>query len=324
MNTLPARLRPTLCALAAAAACLLPRAGRAQTQRLVDRADSLLAAGFVARAESLYYVAARRRTRDPSGRIALGRYLGARGAFRVGATLLEEAVAFGGDTAAVARVRAPLLQAADEWTLLAQLRRSPLTEAERARATWLATRAPAASGADSVSVAFEPSSTLGLGRVQLVIGADTLAADIDPTVDEMVIGDYGSYAALVQVFTGVEGDRAAVVQRASIGDLVLERIPARIDPALGPARARVGLAMLAKYAPTVDEGAGILTLRREGRVDAAFGRRRVALFFGFPGVRIARGDRLVPIESPAGRAVLAQARWTVDLRRGDLVLETDR
>jgi hypothetical protein len=45
--------------------------------------------------------------------------------------------------------------------------------------------------------------------------------------------------------------------------------------------------------------------------------------FGFPGVRIARADRLVPIESPAGRAVLAQARWTLDVRRGELVLEVD-
>ncbi len=114
-----------------------------------------------------------------------------------------------------------------------------------------------------------------------------------------------------------------MVQRLSIGDLVLDRVPARIDERLGPARARIGLTLLAKLAPTVDAAAGMLTLRRDGRVGASLGRRRVPLFFYFPGVRIARAGRLVPIESPAGRAVLSEARWTLDLKRGELVLEVD-
>jgi hypothetical protein len=230
---------------------------------------------------------------------------------------------FGADSGANARTRAPVLQAADDWTALAQMAHSPLTGAERERARWLAVNPPAASGADSVTVAFEHSSAEGLGRVELVIGQDTLAADIDPNVDELVLGDYAHFAALVQVFSGAAGDRVAVVQRLSIGDLILEHVPARIDQRLGPARARIGLTLLAKLAPTVDAAAGVLTLRRDGRVGASLGRRRVPVFFYFPGVRIARADRLVPIESPAGRAVLAEARWTLDLKRGELVLEVD-
>jgi hypothetical protein len=104
---------------------------------------------------------------------------------------------------------------------------------------------------------------------------------------------------------------------------VLERVPARVDADLGPMRARIGLSLLAKYAPTVDAAAGVLTLRRDGRVGASTGLRRLPLIFGFPGVKIARADRLVPIESPAGRALLAEARWTLDLKRGELVLEVD-
>ncbi|HKS04762.1 MAG TPA: hypothetical protein VJR92_00490 [Gemmatimonadaceae bacterium] len=295
----------------------------AQTKRLVARADTLLAAGKVARAESLYYVASRRSTQDPVGRAALGKYLGARGAFKVGAVLLEEAISFGGDTAELARRRAPLLQAADDWMQLAQLARSPLTPAEKQRAEWLATHLPAVTGADSVTVAFEPSSAQNLGRVDLVVGGVTLAADIDPTIDELVIGDFEPYKSVVRVFSKSQRDRVAIVDSAMIGDLRLERIPARIDHALGPARARIGLTLLAKLAPTVDAGAHVLTLRRTGVVNASLGRRRVPVMFQFPGIRVARADRLVPIESAAGRAVLNEARWTLDIKRGELVLEVD-
>src|SRR6185295_13251463 len=91
----------------------------AQTAILVARADSLLAAGEVMRAEALYYAVSRRSPRDAHGRAALGQYLASRGAFKIGATLLEEAIAFGGDTATIARRRAPVLQAGDDWVDLA-------------------------------------------------------------------------------------------------------------------------------------------------------------------------------------------------------------
>ena len=317
------RIRACLAAAAAVVAVSGGQADAQQTRRLVARADTLLAAGKVARAESLYYVAARRSTQDPTGRAALGKYLGARGAFKVGAVLIEEAIAFGGDTAELSRRRAPLLQAADDWMQLAQLARSPLTPAEQLRAEWLATHLPAVTGADSVTVAFEPSSAHNLGRVELVIGGVTLAADIDPTIDELVIGDFAPYSSLVRVFSKGQRDRVAIVDSAWIGDMKLERIPARIDHALGPARARIGLTLLAKFAPTVDAGAHVLTLRRNGVVTASLGRRRVPVMFQFPGIRVARADRLVPIESAAGRAVLSEARWTLDIKRGELVLEVD-
>lgn len=315
------------CWVASAALCLLlaPAVSGAQQAMLLTRADSLLIAGQIERAEALYYSLSRQATRDPAPRAALGKYLGSRGAFRVGATLLEEALVFGADTGSIARGRAPLLQAGDDWQRLSRLPHSPLSRAEQARALWLAANPPSLSGADSVTVAFEPSSVRGLGRVNLVIGGQTLAADIDPGTDEIVIGDHRAYASSVRVFSdSASNERVAVIDRATIGGMVLERFPARFDSRLGPARARIGLSLLAKLAPTVDEQAELLTLRRNGQVDSAMGRRRVPVLFAFPGVRIARPDRLVPIESPAGRAVLAEARWTLDLKRGELVLETDR
>jgi hypothetical protein len=295
-----------------------------QTARILTRADSLLRTGHVARAETLYYAAARRDTRDTTARIALGRYLISRGAFRIGSTLLEEALAFGADTARISRGRAPALAAADDWAVLAQLRHTSLAEAEVARAAWLAAQPPRASGADSVTVSFEPSSVRGLGRVRLIVDRDTLAADIDPNLDGLEVGERPAGDSLIVPFPDARGLRTIVVQRAAIGDLVLERVPARIDPELGPARARIGLTLLAKYAPTVDAGAGVLTLRRNGRVAATTRARRIPMLFDLPGIRIARPGGPVPIESPAGRAILAEARWTIDLRRGELVLEVDR
>jgi Flp pilus assembly protein TadD len=81
----------------AAFAIAAPRDSGAQASRT---ADSLLNAGAVARAESLYYAAIRARPRDPMARWALGRYLAERGALRVAATLLEEADQFCGDALA--------------------------------------------------------------------------------------------------------------------------------------------------------------------------------------------------------------------------------
>ncbi len=308
---------------------LLPLAVAAQPGTrpgvLIARADSLLGAGEIVRAEALYYSVSRQQTRHPQARAALGGYLASRGAFLVGATLLEEAIAFGGDTASLETQRAPILQAAGDWAQLAALRRASLTGAERARAQWLAAHPPELRGADSVTVAFFPSSSGSLGRFLLVIGHDTLATDIDAESDELVIGDYRAYAALVEVFAVPGGGdaTAAVVREARIDDLELGRLPARIDARLGARRARMGLTMLAALAPTVDAGAGVMTLRRSGALSPTAPGVRVPVVFAFPGVRIARAGRLVPFDSPAGRAVLSTARWTLDLRRGELVLETD-
>src|SRR5437870_2911921 len=91
---------------AAAAICVL-HFSTASAQWGVWSGDSLLAAGRLVSAESAYYATARANPRDPIARAALGRFLAARGATRVGAVLLEEARQFGGDSAAIARALLP-------------------------------------------------------------------------------------------------------------------------------------------------------------------------------------------------------------------------
>ena len=95
--------RAKTCVALVALTSLATLAAPAQAQWGVWGADSLLAAGRVTAAESLYYAASSASPRDPGPRAALGRYLAARGALRIGAVLLEEARVFGGDTASLAR-----------------------------------------------------------------------------------------------------------------------------------------------------------------------------------------------------------------------------
>ena len=88
--------------MVAIAALLVAPPLQAQNEAIVARADTLLIAGRVFAAESLYYIAVRRGPRDPVARLALGRYLAQRGALKVGAVLMEEARFFGGDPTRVA------------------------------------------------------------------------------------------------------------------------------------------------------------------------------------------------------------------------------
>ena len=73
--------------LASAVVLTIALAAPAGAQRYVSRADSLLRQGRVFAAESLYYYAVKKTPRDPAARLALGRYLAARGALKIGASV---------------------------------------------------------------------------------------------------------------------------------------------------------------------------------------------------------------------------------------------
>src|SRR5215216_2963749 len=159
----------------------------ASAQDELLRADSLFRNGRVFAAESLYYLAARREPRNPATRLALGRYLAARGALKVGAVLMEEARFFGGDPDAVARELAPVYARIGDYRALSGLPAGILTSAERSRAEWLRMNPPSHAGPDSLAVPYVPGDSAGLGRVILVIAGDTAEAVIDPTVFGLVL-----------------------------------------------------------------------------------------------------------------------------------------
>jgi len=268
--------------------------------------------------ERRLYDASRRAPRDPAARAALGEWLASRGQLRSGAVLLEEARLFGGDARATAARLVRIYTWLRDWPSLAALPDSPLSADEKARARALADRPTRVSGPDSVVVPFAPLELGALGRVPLVLGADTVWAEVDPQEEGIVLAGLARGAGLVEVLGVQRHSPIGVLQECSLGSLTLRDVPVRIDASLGAGRARLGFDVFAWLAPTVDGRAGTVTLRRAGRVSAPSAGDSVPVVLGFPGVRIAArsGEALVPIASPAGRAALRGHRWTVDLRRG--------
>ena len=286
----------------------------ARALRHVARADSLLRAGRVAAAESLYYAIARWRPRDPAPRLALGRYLAARGATRIGAVLIEEARQFGASPAAAALYLAPLYARLGAWDSLRDLPAASLTRGERDRAAWLAARHAAVEGPDSIEVPLRRArDARSLGAVVLRVGSDSMIAEIDPEVRGLVV-DHAHRD--VRRFTGGTADvqqMAGVIERASLGAFTLTNVPVSFG-AIGSGTARIGLDMLARWAPTARDGR--LLLRRDGTVVPRGRTERHALLLDpSQGALAARQGRLEPVAS-----ILRNVPWTIDPRAGELVL----
>ena len=306
------RRRPLLLALSFV---VLAPAARAQ-DATVRAADSLLRAGQVFRAETLYYVAVRREPRNPAARLALGRYLAARGANKIGATLLEEARFFGGDPAQVARELAPVYARMGDWRALAQLPASPLGAAEKARAEWLRASPPSHLGPDSVVVPYIADGD-GLGRIALRIGPDSVEATIDPTVRGLVLDSAWMRRPGIKVFGG-SARSVGVVPTVKIDALAMTNVATSFGTTGGTRKARIGLDVLGDFTPTFDATAHRAVLRRGGRGPVR--GERVATLALPSGVWLVRSGSVVPLASETARAVTSAAPWTFVARRGEIVV----
>jgi hypothetical protein len=299
----------------ASAADVREHEAHARALKHVARADALLRAGRVAAAESLYYAVSRWRPRDPAPRLALGRYLAARGATRIGAVLIEEARQFGANPAVAALYLAPLYARLGAWEALRDLPAASLTAGERERAAWLAGRTSAVEGPDSIEVPLRRARSAGaLGAVVLRIGEDSVVAEIDPEAHGIVV-DRARRG--VRRFAGGSADarqEAGVVDRASLGGFTLTNVPVAFGATGDPGAARIGLDVLAPWAPSARGGR--LVLRRDGVVSSrGRGERLPLLLDPAEGARVARSGRLEP---PA--AVVRDAPWTIDPRAGELIV----
>lgn len=322
----PSRVRARRGRLAWGAAVLVALAARAAgAQEIVARADTLLLAGRIFSAESLYYYAVRIDPRNPEARLALGKYLAERGALKVGAVLMEEARYFGGDPGVVARELAPVYARLGEYGALASLPASPLPYAERVRAEWLRDHPPGAAGPDSAFVPLEVSDSHLLGRVRLAIGGDTVDATIDARVQGLVVDTSWLHRADVRHWAS-RGERdprrmAAVVPEARLGDYALTNVPAAFRPLRAPDEVLLGLDVLGRLAPTFEPGAGRLLLRASGRVPADARGWRIATLTNETGVYVIKSGTLFPLGHPDVQRYLRGGQWTLDARRGEIVVE---
>lgn len=310
-----------LATLALVAAALSPLPLRAQNP-IVAKADSLLRAGRVYAAETLYYRASRERPRDPAARLALGRYLAARGALKVGAVLMEEARYFGGDAKLVASQLAPIYARLGDYRALASLPGSELPYAERARAEHLKEHPGEIIGPDSVVISYFAATPGTVGSVLVAIGGDTLEAVIDPATTGVVLDTSWVGRDGVRLFKSqFDTDWqtfSALVTGMSFGALSITQLPARFEELGGTARVRIGLDVLARLTPTFDAVSGTMTLRRAAPPNGSLVGQRLATLTYPGGVWLIAADGVTSLTSEESRMLLASAPWT--LARGEVVV----
>jgi len=301
-------------------------ATQANVPVLVLRADRLLNAGRVFAAESLYYDAVQQDPRNPATRLALGRYLAERGALRVGAVLMEEARYFGGDAARIARDLAPVYEGLDDWASLAVLPASPLSAAERKRAEWLRDHPSSVDGPDTAVVAYRVTDTDLLGQVELRVGMRRVLATIDGRARGLVLDTSFAHDRALRLFAASDGERiarapAAVALIVRLGAFTLHDLPVTLAAQRTPERATIGLDLLARLAPTFNPLAGRMLLRKSGRLDAAHGFPIPTLMTN-DGVFVVKTQTVFPLRHPDVQQYLRRVEWTLDGRRGEIVVAT--
>ena len=299
----------------------------AQEEALIARADTLLIAGRVFSAETLYYYAVRIAPRNPASRLALGRYLAERGALKVGAVLMEEARYFGADPSLVARDLASVYERLGDYGALASLPASPLPYAERARAEWLRAHPPTIVGPDSAAVPYRVSDSHLLGQVLLYIGGDTVLATIDARARGLVLDPAWMRRREVRRFasrTARDPSQVAGVTLAvRLGEFTLTNVPTTFARQRERGAGVIGLDLLGRFAPTFDPRFGRMLLRRDGRVE--FGNRdfRIPTLTTAVGVQVVKTETVFPLGHPDVQQYLRGARWTLDARRGTVIVNGD-
>ena len=311
--------------MVAIAALLVAPPLQAQNEAIVARADTLLIAGRVFAAESLYYIAVRRGPRDPVARLALGRYLAQRGALKVGAVLMEEARFFGGDPTRVAVELAPVYQRLGEYNHLAALPASAVPFGERMRAEYLRDNPPAVAGPDSASVDYLVNDSQLLGRVQLLIGTDTVMATIDARTEGLVLDTSWAKRKELRRFgsrnTSIR-DVNVVTPSMALGPYTFTNVPTRFAPQPGAARATIGLDLVGQLAPSFDPRTGKMLLRASGRVPTTFPGLRIATITNDRGVYVVKGETIFPLGHPDLQRYFRSSRWTLNPKRGEVFVDS--
>ena len=291
-------------------------------------ADSLLRQGLVQRAESEYYAASRMRPRDPDARYALGKYLLDRGAFRIGATLIDEAMQFGYDKSAGSSTLARVYMNLGEYETIGRLPVATLSSDEQAQVRWLAARPSRASTADSsILVAFNRTGIDGyIGALRLRLNGQPIVALVSPRstcglriVDTASIGrSLHRFAASAQ-----SSDRViATADSIGFGRSSISNIPVVIDRRRDAPQAVICFGLLARYAPTFDPRANLMTLHMTGVAPPPGSRALVAPIMDIGGdYTVLRSGKWTPIVLPDVAAMLRDRRWTFDPRRRQITIE---
>lgn len=298
---------------------------RAQSVRA---ADSLLRRGNLERAESEYYAVARMRPRDPQARFALGRYLASRGALRIGATLIDEAMQFGFDRRAGSAALEGIYSDLGEYSAIAAMSDAPLSAGDRAQMRWLTSHPGRTTAPDStVLVAFTRSSVDGyVGAVRLRINGRPVLAMVSPRGGcGLRIADTSAVVSSLHRFgadSGASPRSAAAADSVGYGRLSVTNVPVSVERLPEHVQAVVCFGALVRFAPTFDPRAGLVTLRLGGRAPAPGASSMAMPMREIDGqYTVLKGGGWAAVVLPQISSMLASRRWTLDARRGSIFIE---
>ena len=301
----------------------LTAAARLRAQSL-HVADSLVQRGSLEQAESIYYAAVRGHPRDPQARLALGRYLAARGATRVGVTLVEEAVQFGLRRDVAAPILAPLYGELEQYTDLLALPASTLSTAERDRARWLAAHPSRTIANDStVLMSYAPrAGESALGTATLRVNGRPVTMTIRSSGNGISISENIATAAKVHRFPAkAPKSIVATVDSIGLSRVVMTNVPVTVESQPAGVDGTVSLEFLARFAPTFDPATSRVMLRIGGVTPRFAGGNHFPLMNSGGDLAIVQAGGWAPLRLPQMMAMLRDRRWTLDLRHGQLVVE---
>jgi len=291
-------------------------------------ADSLLQQGLVEQAETMYYAAVRAAPRNPDARLRLGRYLIARGATRVGAVLVEEAVQFGLDPSTAAPILAMAYEYVGDFQPLSRLSPATIGAGTVARARWLVEHPNRVASADSVTLVDFKERMAGdtIGTVPVRINGRNFNAVISARARGITLGSDAANATHPRRFeTAVDSGRAlrlAVVDSVDIGRLAVRNVPIRIDVSGGERGVLIGLDALMRFAPTFDGVAGKVALRAGGSAGARPAQATDINTLLVDGELLAAtAGGWASVAMPNIARLLRGHRWTIDTKRGRIVVE---
>ena len=295
-----------------------------------SRADSVLEAGALAEAESIYYAAVRLHPRDPAARRALGTYLVERGAPRVGMTLFEEAQRFGAEPRMVSRLLAPVYLLLGEYHLLAALPTPPVARREHERARWLESHPTAIVTPDSTLMATyrETPGPGSLGHITIRINGRPVEANISVRARGITVSDKSLAARNVRRFAAPPADADSgtavlgVADSVGIGRLAVVNFPVSLQALAENEQAVIGVDVLGRFAPTFDPHTSRVTLHTSGRVDDRLkSASGLATRLTSNDLLVLQGGRWVSAAQPQITRILSARRWTLDAKRGQIIVE---
>jgi len=159
------------------------------------------------------------------------------------------------------------------------------------------------------------------------VGERAARAIIDPRTSGVIVR--GSLAKRRKEFRAFGGDSSgvvAIIPELHIGDVTLNNVLAVLQPATkGAAASRadviLGFDVLRRLAPTFDPGTDTVTLRRTGAVGPNMVGTRLPMLLDDQGLRFVVEGRWETPASKGAAEMLSTRRWTLDTKRGVMVLE---